>query len=365
MPMLDKVEQLVKWIFVRFGKVGIERFVYASLGLFVVGLLGVGLMRANTPLTDEGQRATFFQIGTGSTSGTYFSIGEMLAAMISRPPGSEPCASGERCGVAGVVAIAKSSAGSVANVRSLGSNRFDSALIQADVLDAAASGAGIFKREGKATELRVIANLFPDAVHLVVAADSEIDTIDDLKGKRVSIGSPGSGTRANALAILKAVKLSRRKVMIVEENASRSAELLLSGEIDAFFLTTGAPARIIEDLAIRNVARVISIAGEAIDRLRIEQNFFEAVTIEAGTYPGSGEVHTLAVGALWVTQADQPDELIYQITQALFAPNNRSMLMSGHPKGRFITQASAVRGVPILLHPGAEKYYFQAGILEE
>lgn len=365
MLMLDKAEQMVKWIFVRFGKVGIERFVYASLGLFVFGLLGVGLMRANTPLTDEGQRATFFQIGTGSTSGTYFSIGEMLAAMISRPPGSEPCVSGGHCGVAGVVAIAKSSAGSVANVRSLGSKRFDSALIQADVLDAAARGIGIFERDGKAKDLRVIANLFPDAVHLVVAVGSGIETVGDLKGKRFSIGSPGSGTRANALVILKAIKLSRRKALIVEENASRSAELLLAGEVDAFFLTTGAPARIIEDLAIRKIARVISIEGEAIDRLRIDQNFFEAVTIEAGTYPGSGEVHTLAVGALWVTRADQPDELIYQITRALFAPNNHSMLTSGHPKGRFINAASAVRGVPILLHPGAEQYYFQAGILEE
>lgn len=363
--MLDKVEQVVKWIFVRFGKVGIERFVYTSLGVFVFGLLAVGLMRANTPLMDEGQRPIFFQIGTGSTSGTYFSIGEMLAAMISRPPGSESCVSGERCGVAGLVAIAKSSAGSVANVRGLGAKRFDSALIQADVLDAAAQGIGIFKRDGKASELRVIANLFPDAVHLVVAADSEIKTVNDLRGKRISIGSPGSGTRANALAILAAIKLSRRKVMIVEENASRSAELLLAGEIDAFFLTTGAPARIVEDLAIRNVARVISIEGEAIDRLRIEQNFFEAVSIEAGTYPGSGEVHTLGVGALWVTRADQPDELVYQITRALFAPDNHSMLMSGHPKGRFIIAASAVRGVPILLHPGAERYYFQAGILEE
>lgn len=363
--MLDKVEQMVKWILVRFGKVGIERFVYASLGLFVVGLLGVGLMRANTPLTDEGQRATFFQIGTGSTSGTYFSIGEMLAAMISRPPGSEPCVAGGHCGVAGIVAIAKSSAGSVANVRGLGAKRFDSALIQADVLDAAAGGVGIFKRDGKATELRVIANLFPDAVHLVVAVESGIETIDDLKGKRISIGSPGSGTRANALAILKAIKLSRRKALIVEENASRSAELLLAGEVDAFFLTTGAPARIIEDLAIRKIAHVISIEGEAIDRLRIEQNFFDAVTIEAGTYPGSGEVHTLAVGALWVTRADQPDELIYQITRALFAPYNHSMLTSGHPKGRFINAATAVRGVPILLHPGAEQYYFQTGILEE
>ncbi|MBV1934874.1 MAG: TAXI family TRAP transporter solute-binding subunit [Parvibaculaceae bacterium] len=363
--MLDKVEQMVKWIFVRFGKVGIERFVYTSLGLFVFGLLGVGLMRANTPLTDEGQRATFFQIGTGSTSGTYFSIGEMLAAMISRPPGSEPCVAGGHCGVAGIVAIAKSSAGSVANVRSLGAKRFDSALIQADVLDAAASGVGIFKRDGKATELRVIANLFPDAVHLVVSVESGIETIGDLKGKRISIGSPGSGTRANALAILKAIKLTRRKALIVEENASRSAELLLAGEVDAFFLTTGAPARIIEDLAIRKIAHVISIEGEAIDRLRIEQNFFDAVTIEAGTYPGSGEVHTLAVGALWVTRADQPDELIYQITRALFAPYNHSMLTSGHPKGRFINAATAVRGVPILLHPGAERYYFQAGILEE
>jgi len=363
--MLEKVEQMVKWIFVRFGKVGIERFVYTSLGLFVFGLLGVGLMRANTPLTDEGQHATFFQIGTGSTSGTYFSIGEMLAAVISRPPSSEPCVAGGHCGVAGIVAIAKSSAGSVANVRSLGSKRFDSALIQADVLDAAASGVGIFKRDGKATELRAIANLFPDAVHLVVAVESGIETIGDLKGKRISIGSPGSGTRANALAILKAIKLSRRKALIVEENASRSAELLLAGEVDAFFLTTGAPARIIEDLAIRKIARVISIEGEAIDRLRIEQNFFDAVTIEAGTYPGSGEVHTLAVGALWVTRADQPDELIYQITRALFAPYNHSMLTSGHPKGRFINAATAVRGVPILLHPGAERYYFQAGILEE
>lgn len=345
-------------------RLGFDRVLFVLLGLATFGLLMLGMGGSNSGWVDNRSKVTFFQIGTGSTGGTYFPMGEALAAVISHPPGSESCAPGHPCGVPGLVAIAKGSAGSVANVRAVSTGRFDSALVQANVLAAAYNGTGEFEGEPPRANLRVIANLYPESVHLIAARGLFIGDVTDLVGKRVSIGPEGSGTRADALTVLEAYGVGLDQIDVVEADASRSAEMILAGTLDAYFLVAGAPARSIEDLAVRGAIDLVPIQGEPADKLRLRRAFYSQSIIEADTYRGIGQVETLGIGALWVTRATAPGDLIYKITQSLFADANRSTLENAHRNGRYISAASAVQGVPILLHPGAEVFYFEAGILE-
>lgn len=308
-------------------------------------------------------KVTFFLIGTGSTSGTYFPVGEALAAVISHPPGAAPCEQGEHCGVPGLIAVVKSAAGSVANARQVNAGHLDSALVQANVLARAFKGTGEFAGEGSQSALRAIAGLYPEAVHLVVARQAGITKIADLKGKRVSIGPKGSGTQTDAKHILRAYGLRSQQLKMIEADVSRSEQMILTGELDAFFLVTGAPARSIAELSARGVIDLLPIDGAPADRLRLEYPFYTPWEIAGETYQGIGAVNTLSIGAVWVTHEQTDPDLIYRITKALFDPSNRKILQSAHPKGYFITRETAAQGVPILLHPGAERYYREAGIL--
>ncbi|MEQ9520395.1 MAG: TAXI family TRAP transporter solute-binding subunit [Parvibaculum sp.] len=343
---------------------GFDRVLLVVLGLAVLVLLWFGMGRELTGWDDAEEKVTFLQIGTGSTGGTYFPMGQALAAVISHPPGSDVCVPGGRCGVAGLVAIAKASAGSVANARAVADGRLDSALIQANVLAAAYAGQGDFKGEPPRENLRVIANLYPEAIHLVVVRGLDVRSPADLKGMRVSIGPQGSGTQADARAILQAFGLKLQDVEILEVDASRSAEMILSGMLDAYFLVAGAPARSIEDLAVRGAIDLVPIAGAPAENLRLERAFYSGLTIPEGTYRHIESVETLGIGALWVTRSTEPNELVYKMTRALFDERNRATLISAHGSGRDVSLETAVQGVPILLHPGAERFYFEAGVLE-
>ncbi len=344
-------------------RVGFDRVLLFVLGTAVLALLFLGMGKNLAGWDDNEAKVTFFQIGTGSTGGTYFPMGQALAAVISQPPGSDPCLTDTHCGVPGLVAIAKSSAGSVANVRSVAAGRLDSALVQANVLSAAFEGVGEFQGEGARENLRVIANLYLEAIHLVAARGLDVSSVSDLKGMRVSIGPEGSGTRADAIMILQAYGISLDDIETVEADASRSAEMILSGALDAYFLVAGAPAHSIDDLAVRGAIDLIPISGEPAEKLRISHAFYSHFVIPDGTYRHIGEVETLGIGALWITRATTPGDLVYNITRSLFDDRNRDTLTSTHANGEKVSLSTAVQGVPILLHPGAELYYFETGIL--
>jgi len=342
---------------------GFDRGLLLVLGIAVVVLFVLGMGKDLIGQDGGETKVTFFQIGTGSTGGTYFPMGQALAAVISQPPGSDPCLPGGHCGVPGVVAIAKGSAGSVANVRAVANGRLDSALVQANVLAAAYAGTGEFEGEGPRENLRVIANLYIEAIHLVVARGLNVRSVSDLKGMRVSIGTDGSGTRSDAIAILETFGVTLQDIEPVEADASRSAEMILTGMLDAYFLVAGAPTRSIDDLAMRGAINLVPIRGDVADQLVLERAFYSRFSIPEGTYRHVDEIETLGIGALWITRASTSDRLIYQITRALFDERNHATLVSAHANGENVTAATAVRGVPILLHPGAERFYFETGIL--
>ncbi len=326
------------------------------------GLALAGTLAVLVPLALTAQEIHFFRIGTGSTAGTYFPVGGIIASAISKPPGSRDCAAGGSCGVPGLIAVAQSTEGSVANVMGIASGTLESGLSQADVSYWAYTGEGIFKKDGALTKLRAVANLFPEAVHLVVRRDSNIESVADLRGKRISLDREGSGSRVDALLILKAYGLRLKDITAEAWAAGAAVDLLRAGELDGFFMVVGTPAAAVAELADDSLIRLIPIAGPKADKLREDYPFFSADRIAPGTYLNVPTTETLSVGAQWLVSADVPEELVYGITRALWDPSTRRLLDNGHPKGRLINIDSALDGLVVPLHPGARRYYEEAGL---
>lgn len=312
------------------------------------------------------QDMQFFRIGTGGTAGTYYPIGGLIANAISNPPGSRPCEEGGSCGVPGLVATALSANGSVANVNAIAGGTLESGFSQSDVATWAQTGTGIWADREPVEGLRAIASLYPETIHLVADADSGIDSVDDLAGKRVSLDEPGSGTLVDARIILEAYGLSEDDVEASYLKPDQAAERMRDGAMDAFFFVGGFPAGAIAELASQDDITLVPISGEQAQSIIDEYTFFAENTVPGGTYEGVEEdVLTLSVGAQWVTHADQPEDLIYEITTALWNDNTRKLLDAGHQKGREITLETALDGVGIPLHPGAERFYREQGMISE
>ncbi|WP_457939829.1 TAXI family TRAP transporter solute-binding subunit [Mesorhizobium sp. 10J20-29] len=311
------------------------------------------------------QDIQFFRIATGGTAGTYFPIGGLIANAISNPPGSRACDEGGSCGVPGLVATAVASNGSVANVNGIAGGSLESGFSQSDVAFWAHSGTGIFADKGAVEKVRAIANLYPESIHLVARADAGIKSVADLKGKKVSLDEPGSGTLVDARLILEAYGLGEADVEAEFLKPNQAADLMRDGNMDAFFFVGGFPAGAITELATSLPITLVPITGTEAEGLRGKYQFFAKNVVPAGTYQGvDADTETVSVGAQWITSTDQPDDLVYEITKALWNKNSRALLDSGHAKGKSITLETALDGVGIPLHPGAERYYKEAGVLK-
>lgn len=304
------------------------------------------------------QNVTFFRIGTGSTSGTYFPIGTLIGAAITGPPGSRPCNEGGSCGVPGLIAAAQTTRGSVSNILGVLDGSLETGLAQSDIVHEAIHGEGIFDGNTESqANLRIIANLYPENVHLVVRRAAEITQFEHLKGMRISIDLPGSGTRENAKTILAAYGISASDYIPVEANPDKAVQLLRTGELDAFFFVAGYPASAVAQLAEAGLVSLLPLSGP--EALSVLENhpFFTMSNIPEKTYYGIGETPTLAVSTQWIVSAKMDEELVYGITKALWHPRNRALLDSGHAKGKLIRLETALKGVGSALHSGARKYY--------
>lgn len=311
-----------------------------------------------------GQQMSFFRIGTGGTAGTYFPIGGLIANAISNPPGSRPCNDGGACGAPGLVATAVASNGSVANINAINSGAMESGFTQSDVAYWAYTGTGVYEGKGKVEGLRAIANLYPETIHLVARKGAGIKSPADLKGKRVSLDEPGSGTLIDARIVLAAYGVTEKDVKAEYLKPNAAGDRLRDGALDAFFFVGGYPAGAISELASSAGVELVPITGPEAQKILGEYKFFANDTVPAGTYKEVGEVKTISVNAQWVTSAKVDANLIYEITKATWNDNSRKMLDAGHAKGKLIRKETALDGLGIPLHPGAEKFYKEAGLLK-
>ncbi|MEN2980184.1 TAXI family TRAP transporter solute-binding subunit [Tistrella bauzanensis] len=318
-------------------------------GLFM--LLPPQIARAQ----DEAMR--FFRIGTGSTAGTYFPIGGILANAVSNPPGSRPCEDGGACGVPGLVAVAVTTRGSVDNLRLLAAGQLDSALSQADVAVLAQTGRGAEIGAPLMPDLRAIASLYPESLHLVARNGSGISDIKDLVGKRVSLDRTGSGSLVDARLVLAAAGIPLEALAVENLDPEVAVDHLRDGSLDAFFFVGGYPAVSIGAAIEDGVAGLVPLSGALRDELVSRHPFFVEDVIPRDAYNLPAPVGTVSVRALWVVREGLNPDLVYGLTRALWSAPTRSLLDAGHAKGRLIRVETANLGVGVPLHEGAARFY--------
>ncbi len=325
----------------------------AALGMTVAG-------------STTAQEMTFFRIGTGGAGGTYFPIGGIIANAISNPPGSRACDEGGNCGVPGLVAMAQSTNASAHNVNAIQAGQMEAGLSGAATLHFAYNGIGKFEGNAK-PDLRVIANLFPEDLHLVLPKGASLDGIADLKEKRVGIAQAGSGTQIAVELIIGDHGVNRDNIEEAETNNSQSAERLADGQLDAYFYAAGTPVAAMIQLDNTKGMELYSFSDEEVQMANKTVPYYIPSTIPAGTYPGvTYDVNTVAVSGILVTSAKVDEELIYGVTKAMWSDTARKLLDNGHAKGKVITIESAldgVEGIGVPLHPGAERFYKEMGMM--
>jgi TRAP transporter TAXI family solute receptor len=299
-----------------------------------------------------------FQIATGPSGGTFFTIGQAIAGIISHPPGMGRCQTSMVCGPSGTILSARTARGSFDNLRAVNDGLVDSALVQADMAEAAMGGTGPFRRFGPQRNIRVIAALFPEEVQLVASASAGIADVRGLSRKRVWLGLPDTDAGITARRILAAFRVSVRVVEGEDPGA-----LLAQGKIDAFFLTAAAPFGPVAQALEGGAAWLVPIEGPALERLLRQEPQLQHATLAAETYAKAPAVNTIATRTLWVVNARAPDARVYGITRALFNPANQDALVASHPSAHQIGLEGAALELPAPLHAGARRYYREAGVL--
>jgi TRAP transporter TAXI family solute receptor len=333
----------------------------ALFALAAFGVLILVNLNSRAPASGSPEARVSFQIATGASGGSFFTIGQAIAGLISHPPGVGRCEISTVCGPSGVILSARTSQGSFDSLTAVNNGLVDSALVQADMTEAAVKGDGPFRRAGPLRNVRVIAALFPAPVQLLVREGARIDRIGDLAGKRVALGAVSSDTYGTARAILAAFGVRYGSLRRV--TSSDPAADLAAGKLDAFFVIAPAPSPLVTAALAGGKARLLAIEGEATRRLLIGNHQLVAATIPAGTYPGVPETVTVADRILWVVRARAPDAQIYGLTRALFNPANHAALVASHPAASAIALATAIQALPAALHPGAARYYREVGKL--
>lgn len=343
---------------------------YRRTAICLVAGLGIQVLAALLLLVSSGSAQTlptriFFQIVTGPTGGTYFPIGQLIAGLVSHPPGVDRCESGNVCGPTGLIISARSSDGAVDNILAVNRGSAESGFAQGDVVAQAVAGEGPFRKTGKQSQIRIITGMFPEDVHLVVARKAKIAKVNDLVGKRVSLGAASSGTSVTARAILAAYGLPERRMRVRHDGADVAAQLLQQGRLDAFFFVGGRPVALVDDLLARGVARLVPIDGAGREALLKADAELSADTIPRGTYRGVLATETVSVSALWIVNASEPDALVYGITRSLFSVSNRAAMDNEGGAAAQIRLSTATHDLPAPLHPGAKKYFREIDRLQK
>ena len=329
--------------------------------LWIVAVFGAGLglllVLHTGGLAQSLPQRVFFQIATGSTGGTSFPIGELIAEIVSHPPGLGRCETRGVCGPSGLIVSARSSDGAIANLLAVNAGSVDSGLAQNNVVADAIAGRGAFRTIGRQTHLRVIASLFPETVQLAVATNPISPRLAISAANGCVLGADGSGTGVVAREVLSAYGVSEHSVKVRRDATDHDADLIQRGQIDAFFFVGGSPAPLIDDLLASGKARLVPIDGRGRRALLKRVPSLFADTIPAGVYPGTGALQTVSGRALWVVKDSAAPEIVYGLVRALFNPANRPLLDDGPASASRVRLEDSTNGITAPLHSGALRFY--------
>jgi uncharacterized protein len=287
-------------------------------------------------------------LATGGTAGTYYPFGGAMAKIWNSK-------------IPGMNVTAQATGASIENIRLMNKDEVELALVQSDNIDWAFYGKEVFKE--KITKMAAIAVLYPEVVHIVLRGDSPAKTFGNLKGLKVGVGAPGSGTEANFRQLLEVYDMKKDDVKGQYLSYSESAEQFKDKHIDAFFLTTGVPNSAIMDVANTRPIKIVGIDDAMVAKITQKYPFLAPAKIPANTYKGQPEeVKTIAVMAALIAHPKLSEDVVYNLTKALI--ENQPELASAHAKGKELTLQGAVKGVSIPFHPGAVKYYKEKGLMK-
>ncbi|MBC6404496.1 MAG: TAXI family TRAP transporter solute-binding subunit [Rhodospirillales bacterium] len=329
----------------------------------LTGLAGLAAWAAPQALAQEAPPSRFFRIASGPSGGIYYPLAGLIAAAISNPTSHRACEVEAVCGIPGLLAVAQTSSGSIANLHRLLKGDVESAFCQADLARRAAQGTLPSVSGLDGSKLRAIAYLFPEYLHIVVHKDSSIRTLADLADHSLALGSFESGTRIVAEVFLKVADLEDRLSKAPDLSPIDAAYHLRKGSLDAFLAMAGVPDDSVESLAQDRAIRLLPFRGQAAARFTEAQPPFEEAAILGGIYDSLPVTPTVAVGALWLVADTLEEELVYAITEALWSKDTEVFLKANG--GYRVPRLNADRalkdiGVPPL-HPGAARFYKKSG----
>lgn len=318
----------------------------------VVASTAAVLAAMAAPLPAAAQQK-FVSIGTGGVTGVYYAAGGAICRLVNKDRAQH----GVRCSV-------ESTGGSVFNANTIKAGELDLGVVQSDVGYNAYNGEGQFKEAGKFDKLRSVFSLHPEPFTVVTRKESNIKSFDDLKGTRFNVGNPGSGTRASMEQLLGARGDGLDFFSLASElRPDEHGSALCDGKIDGFFYGVGHPSANIQDPTTTCGAQIVPITGPVVDKLVEQYPYYAKVSIPGGLYLNNpNDIPTYGVLATFVTSADVPDETVYLVVKAVF--ENFDEFKKLHPAlGHLDAKDMVVNGLSAPLHPGAEKYYKEKGLL--
>jgi hypothetical protein len=307
---------------------------------------------AMTGLADAADQR-FVTIGTGGVTGVYYPTGGAIARLVNQGKKEH-----------GIRASVESTGGSVYNLNAIATGELDLGVAQSDTQFQSYTGGDQFKENGPNKDLRSVFSLHPEPFNVVARADSGVKNFQDLKGKRVNIGNPGSGQRLTTELLMSKLGWTKADFKLASElKAAEQAAALCDNKIDAMVYVVGVPNGSIQEATTTCDAVMVNVEGKEVDALVAENKYYTYATIPGGTYRGSAQdAKTFGVAATLVTSAKVPDDVIYTVVKAVF--ENFEEFKKLHPAFEYLKKEEMVKnGLTAPLHDGAVKYYKEAGLM--
>lgn len=322
-----------------------KKRIYALL-MAAVMMLGVSACGGSAE-PQAVEHSAVLNMGTGDTTGSYYAFGNLLAAHMGD--------------AAGVNVDVVSTEGSMANIKGVHEGIYQLGMAQADVMSYAWDGILSFAKDGEAKSIRAIGGLYEEALQ-IVTLDETIQTVEDLRGKTVSIGAENSGVAFNAMNILDIYGLrTGEDIQTVSMSFSDSVTAMKSGKVDAVFIVSGAPTQVVEDLVTTEQVHLVSIDSEKVEELQKQFPYYNKYVILSGTYAGlDHNVTTVSIQATMIVSADMDEETVYNLTAGIY--ENTESVSAILARAIDMSVENATTGITVPFHAGAAKYFAEKGI---
>ncbi len=312
--------------------------------------LAVGVLMTGLKGPAGAAEQQFVSIGTGGVTGVYYPTGGAICRLVNKNRKQH----GIRCSV-------ESTGGSVYNINTIKAGELEFGVAQSDWQYHAYNGTSKFADKGKFGKLRAVFSVHPEPVTVIARADAGVNQLSDVKGKRLNIGNPGSGTRGTWEVIEEALGWKRSDLKLAAEmKSAETGQAVCDGKIDAYFWLVGHPSALTQESLATCDAKLVHVKGSAIDKLVKDNSFYRKATIPAGMYNNSEDIQTFGVGATFVSSADVPDKVVYTVVKAVF--ENFADFKKLHPAFANLKETEMISdSLSAPLHPGAVKYYKERG----